>query len=172
MTAMNVRFICDTYRNRPYCDTVDIVNHFRWDKIMCWPQLLCIRIDLVPVRKLDRTFHKLQPMVDVSYKWWFVLHAINYATFEHNTLTKNCLDHYVYIHKCIKWFFLYSFYSMVFLCKFVKLTWSVRLKIKLVDCPIILMRSINVFAVHPTNYRIVWISNESIATYSKHCRSK
>lgn len=79
-----------TYRNQPYCDTVDIVNHSRRDKIMCWSLHHDTRIDPVPVRRLDRTSRKLLPMVDVSYKWWFDPHAINYVTFEHNRPTTNC----------------------------------------------------------------------------------
>lgn len=69
---------------------MDIVNHSRQDKIMCLPRLLCTRIDLVRVHRLDRTFHKLLPMADVLYKLWFGPHAINYVTFEHNKPMKNC----------------------------------------------------------------------------------
>lgn len=59
---------------------------------MCSPLLPCRRNDLARVRRPDRTFRKLQPMVDVSYKLWFDPHVINYVTFEHSKPMTNCPD--------------------------------------------------------------------------------
>lgn len=131
-----------TYRNRPSCDTWDIVAHYQTNRrVYCQPNH-DKHNDLEPKRKPDRTFRKWMPTVDEWCIWLCDLHATNCGAAEHN---KPMMNYPIHL--------------------------SAHLRIKPDDYRVVLARSINASVVHRLNCRTWYTLNESIAMCSTHCRS-